>query len=230
MSFRALLFDMDGVVIDTHQSVTTFWLDLAQQYQVTLTDDDFAKHIYGCPLNQTLDICFPKLTADERKAIHRHMVDYESNLAYDEVPGVSALLRALRQAGFPVALVTSGEPHKVEAVLSQLNIENVFSTIVTAVDIQHGKPDPEGYLLAAKRLAQAPENCVVFEDSTAGITAGYSAGAFCVGLDSWGNRAALQRAGAAHIIPNFADVRLERNGKDNLTLQLDNTKMLNLIL
>lgn len=216
---------MDGVVIDTHESVTRFWLELAEQYNVRLTAEDFARHIYGCPLNQTLDICFPNLTADQRAGIHHHMVEYESNLLYSEVPGVTALLRTLKQNNFPIALVTSGEPHKVEAVLSQLALTDVFTTIVTATDISRGKPDPEGYLLAANRLSQSPEACIVLEDSTAGITAGVAAGAYCVGIDSWGNRDGLLRAGASYIIPNFSAVRLD--GTDNM--KLDQAKSLHLV-
>jgi HAD superfamily hydrolase (TIGR01509 family) len=229
MHYQALLFDMDGVVIDTHESVTRFWLELAEEYNVQLTAEDFARHIYGCPLRQTLDICFPNLTADQRAAIHYHMVEYETNLVYREVPGVTALLRTLKQNYIPTALVTSGEPHKVQTVLSQLELTGIFTNIVTAVDITHGKPDPEGYLLAAQRLSQSSERCVVFEDSMAGIMAGVAAGASCVGIDSsWGNRDGLLQAGASYIISNFSEVRLDEVEPGHLNLHLDQINCLSL--
>jgi beta-phosphoglucomutase-like phosphatase (HAD superfamily) len=63
MSYEAILFDMDGVIVDTYQSVTEFWQNLAQAYQVHLTQADFNQHVYGCPADHTLDVLFPHLNA-----------------------------------------------------------------------------------------------------------------------------------------------------------------------
>ncbi len=65
MSYEAILFDMDGVIVDTYQSVTEFWQNLAQAYQVHFTQADFNQHVYGCPATHTLDVLFPHMRADE---------------------------------------------------------------------------------------------------------------------------------------------------------------------
>ncbi len=120
MAFTAFLFDMDGVVIDTHHSVTAFWEDLARQHQVQLTEAIFAQHIYGTPAMHTLAKCFPHLSADEYKAVLESLTRYESQLTYTEVKGVTAFLRALKQHHIQTALVTSAEPRKVQNVVDQL--------------------------------------------------------------------------------------------------------------
>ncbi len=226
---RALLFDMDGVVIDTHESVTTYWNNLAAQHQVTLTAEDFARHIYGCPFKHTIAVCFPKLTDDQQQTAYANMIAYEEQMTYVAVPGVIRLLRQLKQLGIPSALVTSGEPHKVNTVLGQLAITNIFSAIVTAHDITHGKPHPEPYQLGAQKLSCRAADCVVFEDAVSGLQSGVAAGAWCVGLDSWGNREALLAAGAQHIIRDFQGVRVETHGHER-RLVLDGTQCLSLLV
>jgi HAD superfamily hydrolase (TIGR01509 family) len=205
---KAVLFDMDGVVIDTQQSVTDFWLAFAAEQDVTLTADDFENHIYGVPVAHTLRVLFPDLPPAGHAALRERTAAYESGLAYTEVPGLTAFLRSLSGAGVPTALVTSGEPWKVEAMSGQLGLERLFDVVVTAADIRRGKPDPEGYALAAARLGIPPNRCVVFEDSVSGVQAAVAAGALCVGVQPSGRLAQrLFACGAWHIIPDFVRVR-----------------------
>lgn len=208
MNIAALLFDMDGVVIDSHADVTNFWLELAAKYGVHLTAEDFARHIYGCPMRHTLDVCFPMLDAAQYAAAHAYHIDYEINLTYTPIPGVLSLLESLRQRGVPTALVTGGEAHKVQTVLTQLDLHAAFQTTVNAAEIPRGKPHPDGYLLAAERLGLAPSRCLVFEDAVNGVQSALAAGARCVGVDSWGNGPALSLLGIDYLIPDFTAVRL----------------------
>jgi len=150
MGYEAILFDMDGVIVDTHQSVTEFWQDLARAYQVHFTQADFNQHVYGCPATRTLDVLFPHLNADERQSVIDMMVKYETNLTYTGVEDAVAFLRTLKKQGVPTALVTSGEQWKVNEVINQLGIDGMFTAQVTVGDIQRGKPHPECYLLAAQ--------------------------------------------------------------------------------
>ena len=80
MGYEAILFDMDGVVVDTYQSVTEFWQNIAKTYQVHLTQADFNQHVYGCPATHTLAFLFPHLNAGERQSVLAKMADYETNL------------------------------------------------------------------------------------------------------------------------------------------------------
>ena len=220
MLYEAILFDMDGVIINTHQAVTSFWQKWAEVHQVELSQADFQQNIYGCPANHTLDVLFPALNTDERDAIMADMTAYEINQTYRAVKGVLAFLRELKQEAIPTALVTSGEHWKVDAVLTQLELNGIFDATVTVADIRHGKPSPECYLLGAERLQRSPERCIVFEDAISGVKAAVAAGALCIGVQPW-NEAPLLEAGARYVVPDFISVKLElfpENGHLNLQL------------
>ena len=234
MHFEAILFDMDGVVIDTHHSVTEFWQTLAAEHQIQLTQTDFQQHIYGCPMSHTFDMLFPKFDDQQRQAIYARIHTYEINLNYTEIPGVTALLQALKRHGIPTALVTSADTWKVEAVLRQLGVAGLFTTQVTVGEIERGKPHPDGYLLAARRLQKPPQRCLVFEDAVSGVKAASAAGAACIGIQSPDMATALLAAGACYTIPDFTTVNLQINpGPNNghpTALYLQVGTMLNLPL
>lgn len=205
--FEAVLFDMDGVIIDTHAQVTRFWLRLAERSHVTLTDDDFVQHIHGRKAEHTLGQFFPDVT-DAMWA--EAMADLEAEEAvtqYTPIPGVTRLVRALKEAGVPVALVTSAEPSKPAIVLPQLQIDDCFVAQVTAFDVDRGKPYPDCYRLGAQRVGKAPERCLVFEDSLSGAEAALRAGTTCVGVNH--SPDALMQLGTAHVIPDFTQARVE---------------------
>lgn len=209
LSYEAILFDMDGVIIDTHHSVTEFWLMVAGEQGVRLTEADFQQHIYGCSLRHSFDVLFPQLDQQQRQGILDRMEVYELNLTYTAVPGAIKLLRSLKQAGVPIALVTSAFPWKVELVMRQLELNGIFNIRVTATDIQRGKPHPDGYLLGAQRLGILPQRCLVFEDAVSGVQAAVAAGAACIGVRPPETAAALVAVGAFHTIPDFTAVTLQ---------------------
>lgn len=208
MSYEAILFDMDGVIIDTHHAVTQFWEEVAGAHGVRISRADFVQNVYGCPANRTLDVLFGHLGSEERRAVIDKMADYEINQTYTEVKGIRAFLGALRRRGVPTALVTSGERWKVDTVLGQLGLEEMFAAQVISADIERGKPDPECYLLGARRVGKPPEKCIVFEDSVSGTMAGAASGALCVGVSLPGMEARLLEAGARYVVPDFTPVGL----------------------
>lgn len=204
MHFRAVLFDMDGVVIDTHEAVTRFWNDLAALHKVTLTAADYEAHIYGVPADHTFDKLFPMVTGEVRRQVLVDLEQDELTQRYIPVPGVLTFLQQLKADRVPTALVTSGHPWKVKGVFEQLALHPLFTTTVTAADIVHGKPSPDCYQLAAQRLGVEPANCVVFEDSLVGAQAGLAAGATVIGVQaSPGWVAKLQAMGVKSIIADF---------------------------
>lgn len=209
MNYQAILFDMDGVIIDTHDSVTAFWHIIAAEWHMTLTQADFEQHIYGCPAEHTFSVLFPRIIGPAKAAIFERMREYELTLSYTAMPGVKMFLQTLKQQRIPTALVTSGDRWKVQAVSDQLGLEGLFSAYVTINDVSRGKPHPDAYLLGAKRLDQPPQRCLVFEDAVSGVTAAVAAGATCIGVQSSEQlAAALRQAGASHTIPDFRAVNL----------------------
>jgi HAD superfamily hydrolase (TIGR01509 family) len=205
--FDAVLFDMDGVLIDTHEAVTAFWLRLAERCGVTLSDQDFTLHIYGQPAAQTLELFFPQIDPALWQQALADLDAEEAVAHYVPMAGVLDVLDTLRRAAVPTALVTSAAPSKVKAVLSQLGLERTFGTVVTAYDVARGKPDPTCYRLAAARLGVAAARCVVFEDSRSGVQAAVGAGAHCVGINRQPD--ILHAVGAAHVIPDFSFIAAE---------------------
>lgn len=215
--YKAILFDMDGVITDTNQAVVAFWQEVAARHGVELSRTDFYEHIFGCHPDHTFETLFPRLTPAHRQAVMERMLEYETNLVYAPVPGIRPFLSRLKQAGLPTALVTSGDDLKVQTVLSQLELTDRFTEQVTRDDIRRGKPHPDCYLLAAERLGQAPAQCLVFEDALAGVRAAVAAGAFCIGV---GPSPALSQAGAGTVIPDFTAVHLENGADGRLNLRL----------
>ncbi len=231
MNYEAILFDLDGVIIDTHQAVTEFWLRLAATHGVALTPADFQRDIYGCPADHTLEKLFPMLDAGDKAAVHASLETYELTATYREVPGAADFIRAINRQRVPAALVTSAFPWKTEIVKQQLGLNGLFSTQVTMADIQHGKPDPEGYLLAARRLQKPPQRCIVFEDSVSGVKAAVAAGTLCIGVRPVKIAPALIEVGACCTLPNFEAISVQP-GQDGqtplLTLQIEGGPLLRL--
>lgn len=207
LHYEAVLFDMDGVVIDTHAEVTRFWQRLADSNGVTITPNDFTQYIYGRKAAYTLKELFPQITPAQWQQALADLEAEEAVAQYTPIPGVLNLLASLRTAGIPVALVTSAEPPKVHVVLQQLGLATTFAARVTAHDVGQGKPHPDCYLLGAQRLGLPPQRCIVFEDSLSGAQAAISAGATCVGVNTITEP--LLQIGAAHVIPDFRGVSLD---------------------
>src|SRR5258708_7114052 len=124
--YEAICFDMDGVIVNTQCTVTAFWQLLARAYALTLTQEDFERHIYGCVASHTLVSLFPFLSQSQREEVYINLEQYEQNAAYQEIPGAVALLRQLHAAHLPLALVTSAQRWKVARVLEQLSLEQIF--------------------------------------------------------------------------------------------------------
>jgi HAD superfamily hydrolase (TIGR01509 family) len=210
MEFSAVLFDMDGVVIDTQDAVTHFWSKSAIMYGVELTDSDFVHHIYGCPATHTLSVLFSRLSPADKEAVLSEMAQVEAHMEYKAVNGALELLDKLRQRAIPTALVTSADPWKVSAVYAQLPLNDLFSVKVIGTDIERGKPYPECYLRAAALLSARPDQCVVFEDAISGVTAANAAGAFCVGVQRTEMANPLVEAGAQCTVADLREVEISR--------------------
>ncbi|MDE6540392.1 MAG: HAD-IA family hydrolase [Muribaculaceae bacterium] len=169
----AALFDLDGVLIDSESIYTEFWTRMDSLFSTGV--ENFAYAIKGTTLPDILDTYFPAPAAQAELRVH--LKELEENIRYRIFPGVADFLSALRRDGIPSAIVTSSNTDKMEALFAQLpQLRELVDVVVTDADVANSKPDPEGYLLAASRLGVAPERCVVFEDSRAGLEAGRRAG------------------------------------------------------
>ncbi len=179
IKINAVLFDLDGVLTDTEGTYTQFWSDVDRRYHTGI--DNFALVIKGNTLDNILSTYFPD--PDTQRLIRADLADFEAKMRYQLFDGVLPLLDVLKCNNIPAAIVTSSNSVKMDGLFAQLpGFRENFAAVITDEDISRSKPDPEGYILAAKRLGVDPTLCAVFEDSVAGVMAGKASGAFVVGV------------------------------------------------
>lgn len=200
-NIKALLFDLDGVLLDTETAYTEFWKD--KLLPLLPDDDDIFSKVKGATLKDILDRYFP--SPEMKKKVISLVDDFESRMNPEYIPGASEYLSKVVAAGYKTALVTSSSNKKMEKIYSRCpDLKDRFDVTVTADDMLRSKPDPYCYLLAAERLNVSPARCCVFEDSLLGLKAGKSAGMYVVGLATT-NPADLIKPLSDKVISDFTE-------------------------
>ena len=183
---QAVLFDLDGVLIETELQTFRFYQEELQRYGIFLKDSDF-QYKAG---RKSADFWNDALTPEQRRTVDtqqltarkRERFGAEPDRFIRRVAGGRKLLATLQWEGLPLALASQNEPRMVNAAVDWLGVREYFAAILTIADIQRLKPDPKIYLLAAGRLGVPPAACVVIEDSRDGIGAAKNAGMRCIAI------------------------------------------------
>ncbi|HLP22751.1 MAG TPA: HAD-IA family hydrolase [Microbacteriaceae bacterium] len=172
----ALLFDMDGTLIDSTGAVVIAWTRLCERYG--LDPEALLAVAHGVPARATIAKFLPEREWD---AAFAWIEEAESTLldGVVAIPGAAELVRQLNAGSAPWAVVTSATPRLAHARLGAAGIE-LPDRLITADMVTHGKPSPDAYLLAAEQLGVEARDCIVVEDAPAGIRAGLAAGATVV--------------------------------------------------
>lgn len=174
----ACLFDLDGVLVDSERIYTKIWEAIEKQWPTGI--ENFAYKIKGTTLEDILERHFHE---DAREDITKELLRLEGMMIYGPMPGAIEFIDALKAKGIPVALVTSSNGLKMDHLWHDMpGFKEKFDVIITGDEVSNSKPDPEGYLAAAKALGVDPKRCAVFEDSLQGVKAGNAAGAFVIGV------------------------------------------------
>lgn len=179
--YKAALFDLDGVLIDSETLYTQFWKRVGERHH--LPSPTFAYDIKGTTLNDILTTHFPdpKVRADVDRLLH----DFENEIVYPVFPGALEFVDALRAAGLKTVIVTSSDSKKMGFLFRQHpDFPTHFDAIVTACDVTHSKPHPEPYLVGASKAGVNPSECLVFEDSYQGLESGRRAGCKVIGIST----------------------------------------------
>jgi HAD superfamily hydrolase (TIGR01509 family) len=179
--FRAAIFDMDGLLIDSERAITEAWLAGAKALGFTLEREDFVQ-VIGLAGPES-DAYLTRLLGGERPflAIAAHAraaleaADRDAP-TFPLKPGAAALLAALARAGVPLAVASSSRVEEIHRRLGRVGVLGHFRAIAGGDEVPRGKPDPAVYLLAAQRLGVAPADCIAFEDSENGARAAQAAG------------------------------------------------------
>ncbi|MGH9338581.1 MAG: HAD family hydrolase [Acidobacteriota bacterium] len=181
----AAIFDMDGVLVDNVSYHVRAWRRLGEQLGKELSEEDI-KTVFGRRNREMLPALFDRDFSEEETARYSEQKEevYRQLISPDlkPVPGLLDFLSDLRGQRVQTAVATSGPPKNVEFILGRLGIEPYFDEVVTGADVTRGKPHPEIFLTAAKKLTRRPERCVVFEDSPSGIEAAQRANCACVAV------------------------------------------------
>lgn len=209
---RAALLDMDGTLVDSTAVVERLWLAWAEPHGL---DPDFVLSVvHGRQGHQSMAIMLPDRPHEANLAENQEMLERESGDVDGviEVPGAAAFLNAL--APFPHAIVTSADDRLMRARMGAAELD-VPAGLVTAEHVSASKPDPEGFLLGAARLGVDPADCIVFEDSEAGIQAAQAAGMRVIGV---GAGSAVHAPDA--VVADLTHVTVSADG-DGFALTLD---------
>ena len=185
MSVKALIFDFDGLLVDTETLHHRVWTSIYQRHGVELRLDrwllDLGTHGMFDPAADIEELSGQKVDhaalREEQRTEHHRLVEQEPLR-----PGVETLLEAGKQAGLPMAVASSSNREWVERWLAHHGIRSYFTCVRTRDDVQQVKPAPDLFLAAAGCLGTAPADCVVFEDSPNGMKAAAAAGIPCVAV------------------------------------------------
>jgi beta-phosphoglucomutase len=206
---EAVIFDLDGVIIDTAHYHYIAWKRLASEFGITLTPAH-NELLKGVSRLHSLEIILSlgniTLSQEQKEQLaekkNKWFVEYIESIRPEEIfPGVSELIRNIRKRKIKVGLASSSK--NAPRVIELLGIGNDFDTVIDGTMIIHSKPDPEIFLLAAHRLGIDPAHCLVFEDAEAGVEAALAAGMKCVGV---GQKSQLGKANK--VIANTGDFNL----------------------
>lgn len=184
--FDAVIFDMDGTMINNMAYHKKAWKEFARRHGFDFTEEEFKEKFSGKKNDQIFAGIFgsdlPPDEAirygEEKEAIYREL--YAADI--EPVAGLHHLIETMQKAGKKVAVATTAPKDNRDFGFKALQLEDVFAVVLGEEHVTNGKPHPEIYLETAKRLEVAPERCLVFEDSPAGVASGKAAGMIVVGI------------------------------------------------
>lgn len=195
---KGVVFDMDGVLIDSHPAHQQAWRMFLRELGKETSDEDLQFVLDGRKRQDIIRHFLGELT--EQQVEHysrikdRHFAAFAGDVR--PIPGAVELLEALSAAGIQAAVATSASAFRAREMLDRFHLSHLFTAVVTGSEVTHGKPDPEIFQLAAARLGQNPRCMAAIEDAVSGIKAATAAGMNCLGIAT-GERAAMLLAAGA---------------------------------
>ena len=213
---RAVIFDIDGVLIDSYDAHLQSWQQVAKRCDREISEKDFA-NTFGRTSreiirqlweNATLSDLDVEAFDQQKEAVFRAIVSAH----YPWMDGARELISALSAADFYLAVGSSGPRENVEVLLRQLGATHPIAVAVSGSDVLHGKPHPEVFQRAAEKLKIQAGNCAVIEDAAAGITAANAAGMLSIGLVSTGHERS-EYAEADHVVSHLSELSADRIGR-----------------
>ncbi len=207
---KGVIFDLDGVIVDTAKFHFLAWRKLANNLGFDITQAQ-NEQLKGVSRKASLEkiLKWGDKTLEEDEFMEQMALKNDNYLSYiatmkpaDVLPGVQQIIDFLSEEGVPFALGSASKNAK--PILDKTNLQQRFSAVVDGNDVSKAKPNPEVFLIAAKKLGVPPENCIVFEDSVAGIKAANIANMTSIGI---GDKSVLHEAD--YVFKDFTEIDLE---------------------
>jgi len=211
---KAFLFDLNGTMIDDMEFHLKVWYDvLNNDLNAGLSREVVKSHMYG-KNNEVLDRIFGKGKFSQEEVAR---LSWEKEVRYQEMykphlsllPGLDDFLKRSAELNISMAIGSAAIPFNIDFVLDNLNIRHYFKAVVSADSVAHSKPHPETFLLAAKKVNVAPEDCIVFEDVPKGAECALNAGMKCVVITSTHHEEEFQKyPNVLFFVKDYTDPRL----------------------
>lgn len=181
-----VIFDMDGVLSDSQEPVAKMESDQLARHGIHLTPAAITKRFAGVADSVFYETVFREAgkQADVGPLIQEKWDIFLAQMRGQvrEIPGAAATVRRLKAAGFKLGVASSSIPKFIALVMEELRIRDAFDTLTSGMEVAHGKPAPDIFLLAAERLKATPEQCVVIEDAVNGMVAAKASDMVCIAL------------------------------------------------
>ena len=216
----ALIFDFDGVIVDSEPIHLAGFQKVLASVDVSITDEEYYSKYLGyddhdcfLAVGRDKDAPFTEEQIARMTATKTRFIQETYAGKVESLPGAIELIRAAHEAEVPLAICSGALREEVQQAAASLGVLSMFTVVVAARDVQCGKPDPEGYMQAARKLSQAhsrdilPAACVVVEDSPAGIVSARGAGMKVVGVTNSYPADAL--SAADRVVASLADVSID---------------------
>jgi beta-phosphoglucomutase len=209
---EAVIFDMDGVIVDSHPAHREAWRMFLRTLGRSASDAELDFVLDGRKRDEILCHFLGELSKDAMRDYGKRKDEYfrKASLQVKTVPGVLKFMRTLRGAGIATAVATSASESRTRHTLEHLGLADRISVVVTGDDVAIGKPDPSIYGLACERLNIAPRHALAVEDAVSGIRAARGAGLNCIGVAGDQLADKLRVAGAAYVVENFVNLSLDQ--------------------
>lgn len=210
MNKVGVIFDLDGVIVDTAKYHFIAWKHIANKlgFDFTEAHNEQLKGVSRVrSLDLILDLSGQTIETEEKERLliekNEHYLSLISDMGQSEIlPGILELLKYLKEQNIPFSLGSASKNARL--ILKTLNLLDLFDAIVDGNDVTNAKPDPEVFLIAAEKLNLKAEQCIVVEDAVAGVDAANNAGMISIGI---GEEAHLHKAN--HVLPSTKELSVQ---------------------
>ena len=207
--YKAVIFDMDGTIVDSIPYHEKAWLLFLKKYGIDINESEFRDQNHGTIDEMILhffgnNISKKRITelGLEKESLYRELfIDH-----IKEINGLTNFLLELSNNGFKIALATNSDIPNIEFIMNCLGIGKYFDCITGGHEVIRGKPDPEIYLLTLDRLKVSKQEAIVFEDSKGGVISASSAGLGIIGITTSENRENLLKFGCVNAIGDYVEL------------------------